>query len=839
MGKYLSLTLATMFCLSVLTASQSVAVQQGGETLQKSSACKTTGTSIDACLGSIMQTVRQGQDSPYCTQSGQFLLIGNEHIGVGFDKDTLKLLAVVDVARGGTLLATQKETLWEVRLVTPGDVKNKSSVKDRNPDEWSDCGDGFESSIKKLLINASVARERTFSIADKGGRKTLLLSWTDISLGDESNVISVQARIEVGRDGRHIEWKIDVDCKSKTHAIWQIEFPRLEILPIGSTQTTSLLIPGRCHRVLNPFLKTEAGKFLRPYPGLYCPMQFSAVYGEESGLYLGTQDPGMNEKDFVFDLRNNQNRFSYSLVNLPKDRGDIGIDYHMPYAFVMTSFKGNWFDACRIYREWAIQQQWCSKGPIRDHKDRARSWYREIGPWMIAWEQKAIGHGEEYETKIKPVIGPDRDQSVEDIANITKQFQIPTAVQFLGWQKGGGHGYNVPDLFPPLLGKAGFSKQIKGIHDAGCKMITYVWGDCWQTALPSYKELDIEKYTVKNPDGKTRMYGLGAAYMCPSQKMWKDTWKGIAEKLAAYDVDGIYWDVLAGAVCECFDDTHGHSKGGGNYYAVGTRQMLADCREAMDKINPGMIMASEFFDEIYIDSLDGMLLSIQNYMLGTVPAIQAVYHDYAILYGNWGTTSGEPGVPWIKNMPMPVGLSFVVGNQTGWHNNWHIFTQNHPRQLDKEWFKNNEELRQKYVDFSIQTARLRYYAGKKFLAYGEMRKSLEYKHPMPHRKGIWQQLGRDKRNQHRSLPEVMNSTWKAADGSLGLVFCNISDSNDHTVEVDIDLDNYEMAKADRYVLLERLIDGSENIIQTYDKRKFSVELAIKPLTGRIYEIKTE
>ena len=68
----------------------------------------------------------------------------------------------------------------------------------------------------------------------------------------------------------------------------------------------------------------------------------------------------------------------------------------------------DWYTACKIYREWATKQVWCSKGPIHARAD-IPEWYKKLGYCMIAWEQKAI---RTYEEKIKPKVG-EGDQTLD------------------------------------------------------------------------------------------------------------------------------------------------------------------------------------------------------------------------------------------------------------------------------------------------------------------------------------------------------------------------------------------------------------------------------------------
>jgi len=53
------------------------------------------------------------------------------------------------------------------------------------------------------------------------------------------------------------------------------------------------------------------------------------------------------------------------------------------YAVTLAAFKGDWWQAARMYREWAVKQKWCAKGRIRERADYPKA-MSDIDAWLLA-----------------------------------------------------------------------------------------------------------------------------------------------------------------------------------------------------------------------------------------------------------------------------------------------------------------------------------------------------------------------------------------------------------------------------------------------------------------------
>ncbi len=59
----------------------------------------------------------------------------------------------------------------------------------------------------------------------------------------------------------------------------------------------------------------------------------------------------------------------FEMFAYPAGSAQEGISYNQTYDIFLGVMKGDWFDAAKRYRKWALKQKWCAKGKLADRKD--------------------------------------------------------------------------------------------------------------------------------------------------------------------------------------------------------------------------------------------------------------------------------------------------------------------------------------------------------------------------------------------------------------------------------------------------------------------------------------
>lgn len=371
--------------------------------------------------------------------------------------------------------------------------------------------------------------------------------------------------------------------------------------------------PRATHKVINKEIT-----MMRP------TMQFSTIYSaeDEFGLYFGSNDTQSYTKGLKYEFSDNVTHYN-ATYHLPM--GAEQSHFVAPYEVVVGTLEGDWFDASQIYREWALQQEWTKNSRLASGK---------INPWMPATDVWLWNRG--------------RSNNVLTEAADLKEYLGDCNVSVLWhWWHNGPYDDAFPEFLPPREGEESFKKAVAEARAKGINMTPYMNSIQWGESRKSWKELNIPQYSARKADGSTYAHTYNIftknpiTPMCMSQEFWYDTYSALCHTVVnEYGCSGVYMD-QANLDLLCYNPNHGHSVGGGNYWVDGYRRLVERVREATAPENP--ILTGEGTGEDLLCYHDGFLAlepSIERAVgvkqSEAIPLFTAVYHEYAISYGNFG-----------------------------------------------------------------------------------------------------------------------------------------------------------------------------------------------------------
>jgi len=664
-------------------------------------------------------------------------------------EEGLLLRSVMDTATGTELVPRAGEglPLWEIVLLDP------------------------ERKLTAVRATSGATYEFT---RPAGGDEISRLRWPSVDLPGEPGALTVEATVVVPAENRALSyWYINVINRSKVWGVWEVRYPRMERLgPIGAREQDLLLDPHTTGRLrANPYQRLdppkgmlsmglESGRMVGSevvreaqerihYPGYACFQMCALCAPERAGLYYAAYDGNGYYKQFCLGATEDRQAMDLYLKHSPEGQGLPGTGYTSPFPVVVGTFQGDWLTAARIYRQWAKQQVWCARGPLEERTDVA-PWFKELAHWEFITAND-YGRMHYYQALLGGLPWANHWNYI--------------------WGVPGQGDTGSPNLFPPVGGDQQMKEETAKLKAAGIHGIPYFLGSALDWKSPQYTDWNMEAaitrggeahYALDDPNipytwfyPQTRF-----AWPCPHLDAWPDRAVEIVRHMMELGAGGVYLDTTTGNGYQCFSKDHGHSVGGGNYWAMGNRRYLKRVRDVVKSVDPDGIMTGENACEIYNDLMDGYLLYNHDNP-AAVPAFQAIYHDYVGTYGQFLATAAKIGedYPWM----LPIGISFINGDQFGC-----TARTDHTMQsagaADMAWQRRLAHFRVKCVNT--------------YMALGEMVRAPKIENALPEVSGCWkpgawpvERYGTDT----MIRPAVIHSAWKASDGTVGIVFLNISE----------------------------------------------------------------
>lgn len=141
----------------------------------------------------------------------------------------------------------------------------------------------------------------------------------------------------------------------------------------------------------------------------------------------------------------------------------------------------------------------------------------------------------------------------------------------------------------------GFDAAREKMQQLGIRVVPYINGRIFDTATETWQKENGFACASKSappvasasPALSTynESYGSHAVFAvsCPYTSYWQSKISDTTETLVkTHGVDGVYLDQIAAAGPKnCFDGSHGHTIGGGDYWVRGYSTMLDECRSAV------------------------------------------------------------------------------------------------------------------------------------------------------------------------------------------------------------------------------------------------------------------
>ncbi|MPM48520.1 hypothetical protein SDC9_95245 [bioreactor metagenome] len=136
--------------------------------------------------------------------------------------------------------------------------------------------------------------------------------------------------------------------------------------------------------------------------------------------------------------------------------------------------------------------------------------------------------------------------------------------------------------------------------------------------------------------------------MCVGTEFWRDHYSSLCDSVVnIYQTNGVYMDQTCLNVM-CYDESHGHDIGGGNYWVENSGKLINQIRSKDFGVKKP-IFTGEGSSENWLPHLDAFLTlqaSRERYAgvgnTETIPFFQAVFHQYGITFGSYSSLVTPP-----------------------------------------------------------------------------------------------------------------------------------------------------------------------------------------------------
>ncbi len=559
-----------------------------------------------------------------------------------------------------------------------------------------------------------------------GGVQRAVLEWNDLRWWLENRVVSVHVTVDLPAEGGVAQWRIFVDNRSDYWGLWSVVFPLVSGLPeAGRYDLARPVFASGGH-----LLKAWSGKLEARYPSGGWPMQFLALSRGKNSIYLASQDPDARAKDFY--LESGQR---LGVVHYPENMGVAGSDYPDYYPVAFGLFQGGWQEAAQIYRPWALAQKWASAGRLSQRPEMPAI-VRDAGLWVRddwIWDKKE----------------GTPEQMNQPFVDAHARMDVPMAIHWYNW-----HHMPFDNLYPHFLpAKPGFRERVKLLTERGFLVMPYINGSSADMNIPDFAR--FAPHAITDEAGGLRMHFYSDAAgrllsMCPASGFWRNAITTLIEALIGGEgVNGVYVDQISAMSHElCFNQDHGHPRGGGRYWTDGNRELLRALRAVAHRDGRRAVITSEGADEVFFDLLDANLTWAQP-TDWEIPMMQMVYSGYTLFFGSPCDYNASE-----RFFRFAQGQALIDGRQNGWID-FGLFQPQHARK----------------ADYFRQCGKYRVAAGK-YLTYGRLLRTVEPAETVP----SFEEEGLGWNTKHRgSLPSAEARLWQAEDGRLGVIIASYVD----------------------------------------------------------------
>ena len=464
------------------------------------------------------------------------------------------------------------------------------------------------------------------SVEDKGGEYILTYAYLE--------KLIITATVVANEETSDFRFRIQVKNSTKD-LIEFVEYPGVSIEDDLDGSGNSKMLWLFNEGALVSYNKDKMWPYEEPeYPcwgtlGIFPNMvqsQFMAYLYNQGGLYIGCHDQNCGVKQLDFYHKDGRIKLQLRFYS----GAYYGDDFSMDFDVVFRFFKGEWQDACDIYRTWYEGVADAIK--IEKNPDLP-NWYHE-SPLVVALPIR----GAHDTAEMAPSRYYPYDNLLKEVERIAAKTNSKLLVLLMQWE--GTAPWAPPYVWPPYGGEEAFKEFADKLHAMGHYLGLYCSGFSWTQQSKLIKEYNKEKeFEERNLKAEmcvspeqTLSYSRvcipqRTGYdFCPTSKVLKEIIQSEVENMFGAGVD--YIQLLdqnhGGNSYFCYSKSHGHPHAPGNWQVNAMNGILEDVHQEKRLFGCESAAAEPFIKNLLFS--DNRWTYAE--MVGdAVPAYAYVYHS--------------------------------------------------------------------------------------------------------------------------------------------------------------------------------------------------------------------
>jgi hypothetical protein len=469
----------------------------------------------------------------------------------------------------------------------------------------------------QTTLTSRDCREFTHAVeSESGGSLRLRLTWTGLRIGAEPVAGQATITVAISADSPSLSLALELQLPDHLSAA-SIDFPCVSSIgssdPLGAESLFLPLSGGLLVHEPRASLALRGGGAVwqAAYPGP-ASMQFLGFSASDrSTAWLGARDGSGARKSLAVGKSARSDRVSLWIVHEAARQADGRWTPGCPAAIGVVT--GDWFEAAREYRSWAVHQPWCGRG--RGGERGLPALTSSYGLWLSHW-----GSG-------KAAVAATRE--------LQRAVNVPIKLDWRCWHRclyGGAY----PDYFPPRDGDQVFVDVRRHLAESGVLSQLSLNG---VLASPESEAWQEGAAAAAAADGGG---SAGLAIMCPASAYWREKLVALAHEVARYGVEGVHFQDLGSvSPAACGDAAHGHPVSPTSWTS-GVRQALSEIRAALGK---AINLSTDGPNETCLHLVDAFVTydaaaereatvpAVFGDRWSPIPLFAAVYHEYSTLVG--------------------------------------------------------------------------------------------------------------------------------------------------------------------------------------------------------------